>query len=289
MPKDQDHQTSLDSQRGVVSVRGADAVPFLQGLITIDIERITPTTSGWGALLTPQGRWLHDFFVIKAPSSDGFLLDCEHARSDDLIKRLTRYRLRARVDIDTCSDYTVAVAFGETHPHNDFQLSQQEGHTSHKDGMIAYVDPRASVGGVRLLVKTDTLFQTNATLDDYTQWRIRHVLPQGTPDFVPERSLLLDNNVDSLHGIDWHKGCYIGQEVTARMHHRGKKKRALCCVPVVGDAPSHASHVMRHNGALVGEMRHVCGDYGLANVTLPFDTAGRWRFDGTSSAFVLQP
>ncbi|MBC6444743.1 MAG: folate-binding protein YgfZ [Alphaproteobacteria bacterium GM202ARS2] len=277
-----------------MAIGGADAASFLQGLITIDIERITPALSAWGALLTPQGRWLHDFFVIKDPDNEGFLLDCEHARSDDLKQRLLRYRLRANVDIALCPDrYAVAVAFGESLSYDTFQLTPQEGHTHHKDGSIFYVDPRAAVGGVRILVDATRALDALALSTDpepYTQWRIRHVLPQGTPDFIPERSLLLDNNADTLHGIDWHKGCYIGQEVTARMYHRGKKKRTLCCVPMVAPAtPPPYPCPMKHNNETIGEIRLVSGGYGLANVTLPFNTKLTWHFDDSLQAFVAQP
>jgi folate-binding protein YgfZ len=232
--------------RGVVEVAGADRVSFLQGLVSNDVERAAPGRAVWAALLTPQGKWLADFFIL----SDGacLLLDCERAQADMLLQKLARYRLRAKVALaDRSAELFVHAAW--------------DGAPELPPGVIAAPDPRLPEAGWRLLAPAP--LTTNATDAEWDAHRLELGLPDGSRDLEAEKTVLLEAGFDELNGVSWSKGCYLGQELTARTKYRGLVKRRLVPVDVAGELPAPGTPVTA-DGREVGIMRSGRGARGLA-------------------------
>jgi folate-binding protein YgfZ len=240
---------ALLPDRAVLEISGEDRVAFLQGLISNDVTKARADQALWAALLTPQGKWLTDFFVIA--TGDLLLLDVEAAQLSMLIQRLSRFRLRAKVTLrDASADWCVHAAWGEGTP---------------PEGLAAR-DPRLPEAGWRVLAP-GTL-PTSASPMDYAAHRIGLGLPDGSQDMEAEKSVLLEGGFDELNGISWTKGCYMGQELTARTRYRGLLKRRLVPVAIEGPAPERGTPIMTPDGAEAGEMRSSLGARGLALLRL---------------------
>jgi folate-binding protein YgfZ len=243
--------------RGVVAVAGADRASFLQGLVSNDITLVRPGAAVWAALLTPQGKWLADFFIFADPDGERLLLDCERAQATMLISRLMRYRLRARVELhDLSGAIRVHAAWGGPPPELPSELPR---------GAIAAPDPRLPEAGWRILAHK--ALPANATEADYDAHRVALGLPDGSRDLEAEKSVLLEAGFDELNGVSWSKGCYMGQELTARTKYRGLIKRRLVPVAIEGAPPAPGTPVLR-DGAEIGTMRSVAGEMGLAVLRL---------------------
>ena len=234
-------------QRGVIAVEGEDRVAFLQGLVSNDVEGAVPGRAVWAALLTPQGKWLADFFIF----ADGarLLLDCENEQIPMLLQRLGRFRLRMKVSLRAEAELTVSVAWGGA---------------PNIAGIVA-PDPRLPNFAWRILA--DTAVATNATPEDWDLFRLQAGLPDGSKDMETDRSILLEAGFDELGGVSWTKGCYMGQELTARTKYRGLVKRRLTPVVVEGPLPPPGTPVLKE-GQEVGAMRSGRGNLGLASVRL---------------------
>lgn len=259
---------ALRPDRAFVRVAGGEAAEFLQGLISQDTAKITPEHAGYGALLTPQGKFLHDLFLLKAGA--GFLLECETERRDDLVTRLKRYRLRAKIDIDTDDDLAVAVLWAGN-AIAAAGLPAECGAVIQNDDQQLYVDPRLIDLGVRIVSHPDALKAPDyATASDAAAFRAHRLalgVPEGSGDILVDRGFLLENGFDELNGVDWQKGCYVGQELTARTKYRGLVKRRLMPVRIEGGAPEPGTKIQA-DGRDAGELRSVAGDYGLALIRL---------------------
>jgi tRNA-modifying protein YgfZ len=243
---------TLLPDRGALEVAGEDRVAFLQGLVSNDAAEAAPGRAVWAALLTPQGKWLADFFVF----SDGerLLLDCERAQAPALAARLSRFRLRSRVSLrDASEELSVHAGWG--------------GAAMPREGAVAAApDPRLAGAGWRALA-TAPLPGTDATAEDWDRHRLGLGLPDGSRDMAAEQSVLLEAGFDELRGISWTKGCYMGQELTARTRYRGLLKRRLVPVAVDGPTPPRGTPVLS-GGAEVGEMRSGREGLGLALLRL---------------------
>ncbi len=255
--------------RGVLRIAGADARPFLQGLISNDVTKVTPARAVHAGLLTAQGRYLHDFFVIEL--DDVLLLDTERARRDDLRKRLSLYRLRSKVTIEPADDLAVA-AYWPTAALDALGLPAEPGATIARTGGVALVDPRLLALGARAVVPADALDRAlegfaRAPLDDYDRHRLTLGIPDGSRDLVAEKSLLLENGFDELNGVDWQKGCYVGQELTARTKYRGLVKKRLLPVAIDGPLPAPGT-IVTLGEREAGEMRSATEGVGLALLRL---------------------
>lgn len=254
------------TDRAVIRLAGNDAPGFLQGLITNDIEKAAPGRSIWAALLSPQGKYLFDFFIVK--SDQGFLLDTNAARADELIKKLSAYKLRANVAIERM-DLQVHALLNEA-AHENVGLPGSAGAATVFQGMPAFVDPRWVPLGVRLFSNgTPPLpFPTlAATRENYQRLRIMHGIPEGSEDATIDRTIILENGYDALGAIDYTKGCYVGQEVIARTTHRGVMRKRLFCVEADAHLPPFGTEITA--GAVpIGEMRSSCGHVGLAVIRL---------------------
>ena len=257
--------------RGLVSVAGADRQTFLQGLISQDVDRVSATHAAYGAFLTPQGKYLHDFCIAEI--GDRLVLDGEQGRADELIARMKRFKLRAQITLISADDLTVYAVFGQTAP-AALDLADVPGTARPLGDGIAFVDPRSAKLGCRLLlpaadaaaVVADLPIE-EATFEEYDTLRIRLGIPDGMRDMDVEKSILLECNFESLNGIDWDKGCYIGQEVTARTKYRGLVKRQLVPVSVEGGAPAPGTAI-RANDKKVGEIRSIYKEIAIASLRL---------------------
>ncbi len=274
MPDLPDAAFFLAESRGVLAVEGPDARELLQGLVSNDVNRVAADRAVHAALLTAQGRYLHDFFI--AGLGGALLLDCEAARRDDLKRRLSIYRLRAKATIaDATERLAVALIYGKRSLEL-LGLPEQPGFAGPLGDGVVYVDPRLQGLGARALLPRGTAAGTLAgtglaagSQAEYDRLRLSLGIPDGSRDLPVEKAILLENGFDELHGIDWNKGCYIGQELTARTKYRGLVRKRLMPVTIDGPTPAPGTPVM-FDGQQAGEMRSAAGNLGLAMVRLEF-------------------
>jgi folate-binding protein YgfZ len=258
-------------ERGVLAVAGADARAFLQGLVSNDVHRATAERAIYAALLTPQGKYLFDFLI--AQHQDTLLLDVERGRLNDLLRRLGLYRLRAKVTIADVSDrFAVAAAFGPGAP-GALGLADAPGAARAFAGGVAFTDPRVSRLGARVVAppsasaELESLGFAAADATDYDRLRLAQGVPDGSRDLVVEKSFLLENNFEELNGVDFDKGCYVGQELTARTKFRGVVRKRLYRVEVEGPLPAPGTPVMLGE-TQIGTMRTGRDRVGLAFLRL---------------------
>ncbi|AMJ61201.1 CAF17-like 4Fe-4S cluster assembly/insertion protein YgfZ [Bosea sp. PAMC 26642] len=207
--------------RGVVRVSGADAREFLQGVITCDIDTITPERAGYGALLTPQGKIICDFLIVAVAEDEGggFLLDTPLLLVPDLMKRLKLYKLRAKVALDDLSEASAVIA-------------ADDGGLLPSESGLVYTDPRLPALGQRAI--TDRAGIAAIAGDDASSYHARRIalgVPDGGKDFVYGDAFPHEALLDQLNGVSFKKGCYVGQEVVSRMQHRGTARTRI--VPVI--------------------------------------------------------
>ena len=219
--------------RALIRLSGADRVAYLQGLISNDVQKAEDGTPIWAAFLTPQGKFLHDMFVAK--DGDSLLLECERERRDDLLTRLKRFKLRSDVALEPDDTLRVFASWGGT---------QAEG--SH-----AFEDPRLPEMGQRIWTGT---FDTDSDLAAYDTHRIALSVPDGSRDIQVEKAILLENGFEELNGVDYEKGCYMGQELTARTHYRALIKKRLLPITFEGPTPSPGTDISQ-DGKNVGEVK----------------------------------
>jgi folate-binding protein YgfZ len=238
--------------RAVIELAGEDRVGFLQGLVSNDVAEAAPGRAVWTALLTPQGKYLADFFIFAdGILTDGgrLLLDAERAQVPMLVQRLTRFRLRSKVTIREAVELSVYAAWDGTPA----------------DATLAAPDPRLPDAGWRVIAAVP--LPANASEGDWDNHRLMLGLPDGTRDLEPEKTVLLEAGFDELHGVSWSKGCYMGQELTARTKYRGLVKRRLVPVTIDGPLPDPGTPALR-DGAEAGTMRSGRGSIGLAVLRL---------------------
>ena len=279
-------------QRGVLAVSGPDQRSFLQGLVSNDLEKVGHTQARYAALLTAQGRYLHDFFMIEA---DGAIwLDAETARLGDLKRRLSMYRLRAKATLEEKPGLAVSVIFGEG-VLAATNLSGEPGSARALGSGIVFVDPRLVALGARCILPRADIRQAlrdhglcEAAFAAYDRQRLTLGVPDGSRDLVPEKSPLLEAGFDELNGVDWQKGCYIGQELTARTKYRGLIKKRLMPVEADGVAPAPGTIVMVE-GREAGEMRSSRDALGLAMLRIEPVVEGKPLKAGNATLVATKP
>jgi tRNA-modifying protein YgfZ len=246
---------ALLSDRAVVRVSGPAAGSFLQGLVTNDIDKAKPGGAIHAALLTPQGKILFDFFVV--PAGEGFLLEIAKAKAAELAQRLGFYRLRAEVEIAEDPSITVAAAWGEP-----ARLA---------DGAIAYADPRLPALGQRVLLHADTSLSSlgcaPAGEGEYHARRIALGVPEGGRDYDFGDAFPHEAMFDQLGGVDFNKGCFVGQEVVSRMEHRGTARKRIVGVEGEGPLPPSGTDITA-GSVSIGTLGSVSGNSGLALLRL---------------------
>jgi hypothetical protein len=246
----------------VVKVGGIDARDFLNGLVTTDVTLLRPGLGRFGALLTPQGKITVDFLITEAPAGHGggFLIDCPRALAQGLADKLGFYKLRARVAVENLSD-SLGV------------LAVWDGDSTIKPD-LAFADPRSAALGWRILVPEQLAQKVadliGAELVDsaaYDAHRIASGVPRGGLDFSYGDAFPHETNMDRLHGVDFDKGCYVGQEVVSRMQHRGTARTRTVRIIIEGAPPEAGSAVLAGDKPL-GTMGSSADSAGLALVRI---------------------
>ncbi|HYM32517.1 MAG TPA: hypothetical protein VEU47_14525 [Candidatus Cybelea sp.] len=263
--------TALED-RGTIAVRGADARDFLQGLISNDVAKTGPNRAIYAALLTPQGKFLHDFFVVAL--GDALLLDCEGPRAGDLLRRLRMYKLRAKIDLaDASTEYRIGVAWGDD-ALSRLGVPAEAGRAVAIDGGVAYADPRLLALGGRFILPRDRFDSAVArfgfargTTAEYDALRLSLGVPDGSRDVPVDKAFLLESNFEELNGVDFKKGCYVGQELTARTKHRGVVRKRLFRVDIDGPLPAPGTPIMRGDKE-AGTIRSGVGRTAIALIRL---------------------
>ena len=244
------------SNRGVVGIGGADAHDFLQGLVTADMDAVETSGAEYGALLTPQGKVLFDFLIVRGP--DGYLLDLPKAHRADLVKRLTFYKLRAKVDV---SDMT------ETH----VVAAVWDGADAAESGGVSFQDPRHEDLGIRIIgERTSVAPPSGAHTVEPTHYHAHRIaigVPEASLDFDYGEVFPHDVDMDSLNGVSFGKGCYVGQEVVSRMQHRGTARRRIVKADADGALPAAGTEITA-NGKTVGTLGSSADTAGLALIRL---------------------
>jgi hypothetical protein len=242
----------------VVKASGEDARDFLNGLVTTDVTQLAPSLGRFGALLTPQGKIIVDFLITEAPSGHGggFLIDCPRALAQGLADKLGFYKLRAKVKVENLSDHLGVLAAWD----GDFAVKPD----------LSFADPRNDALGWRILVPEE-LKQKVADLIGadlvesaaYEAHRIASGAPRGGLDFIYSDAFPHETNMDLLHGVDFDKGCYVGQEVVSRMQHRGTARTRTVKVILDGFAPEPGTAILAGDKP-VGTIGSTAGQHGLA-------------------------
>ena len=256
----------------MIALSGPDAVAMLQGLISSDVTKVTDEQAGYGALLTPQGKFLFDFLILRA--GDRLLLDVEQERLAPLLQRLTMYRLRSRVELaDASAGHALAAVIGEGIAAR-FALPERAGACRAFAEGLACVDPRLARLGVRVVLPPERLESALQELGltplepaAYERLRLIHGVPDGSRDLAIDKATLLESGFEELHGVDFAKGCFVGQELTARMKYRGLVRKRLLPVVLKGPPPEPGT-IIRHGEREVGEMRSSVDGHGLALLRL---------------------
>lgn len=280
--------------RAVIEVGGEDRRSFLQGLVSNDMETVGPDRAVYAALLTPQGKFLFDMFVVEY--GNVFLLDVEAARAEELRKKLSMYKLRSQVTIAFAANTGVFALMGEGAA-DDLGVAADPGAAEEFAGGVAFVDPRLAEIGLRALLSLDggpRVLEANdfapAGFEAWDLARIQLGLPDGSRDLEVDKGILLENGFDELNGVDFKKGCYMGQELTARTKYRGLIKKRLMPVEFSGPPPAPGAEI-RFGDAEAGEMRSSCGKLGLALIRLEQfkASAGRGLTSGATTLDALKP
>ncbi|MCW5687697.1 MAG: folate-binding protein YgfZ [Pseudolabrys sp.] len=253
---------ALLTDRGVIRVTGEDARRFLNGVVTNDVEKLTPGGARYAALLTPQGKIIVDFLIAEAGANDGggFFIDAPKALTPTLVQKLGFYKLRAKVTIEDLSDRLVVMALWDGARDTEYGL--------------CFADPRLPDLGIRAIVPPQVAEEAaadlGATLSDaeaYETHRIALGVPRGGEDFIYADTFPHEADMDQLHGVDFHKGCYIGQEVVSRVEHRATARSRIVPVTFEGAAPMQGLDVTAGDKQ-IGMMGSAAHGRGLALLRL---------------------
>jgi len=252
-----DELVCLLGDRGVIEVAGADATGFLQRLVTNSVLNIPKGEGRYAGLLTPQGKLLFDFFVVPlAEGQDaGYLIDCASEQTADLVKRLNLHKMRAKIAIEDKSEkFAVAAIFG--------------GEAAAGIAGVFYRDMRVPDMGLRVIASRAALAKVDgAEASRYEAHRIAQGVPKGGVDFAYGDAFVHDVNLDLMNGVDFKKGCYVGQEVVARVHYRNSARKRIVKIHIDGPAPAPGTQIMAGE-TNIGHVGSTAGVEGLAMVRL---------------------
>ncbi len=231
----------IAEQRSLASVIGKDALTFLQGLVTNDVLPLGRAPGiVWAALLSPQGKYLADFFVVN--TGDVLLLDMPAPMDEDILKRMTMYRLRADVQISPAT--ALQVTRGLEGP-----------------PLGAFTDPRHPALGWRRYGPPESV-EGRVVATDWQALRVAHLVPEFGAELIPNESYILEWGFERLHGVDFRKGCYVGQEVTARMKHKTELRKGVARVAV--SKPVAIGTEITAGGKAVGQVFTQSGGQAIA-------------------------
>jgi tRNA-modifying protein YgfZ len=256
---------SLLPDRGVLKVTG-EAEAFLHRLVTNSVLKIAAGEARYAGLLSPQGKLLFDFFIVPLPDAAGYYFDCAKDQAEDLAKRINFHKMRAKVTVENVSDRLGVGAFWGALP-----AEIAEG--------VLYKDPRAKAMGFRLIAPHALLAEIAPKNEAaYEAHRITLGVPKGGTDYSYGDTFAHEANLDLLHGVDFDKGCYVGQEVVARVHFRKSARRRIVKVHFKGQAPAPGTDILFGDIA-IGKIGSVVGKDGLASLRLD-------RYDDAKAAGV---
>ena len=260
-------KAALLPERGIIKVVGDDARKFLHGLVTTDMLGLAPGTARFGALLTPQGKIVADFFVTEAPQADGggFFLDSPRALAVTLVDKLNLYKLRAKVLVEDLTEILGVLAVWDDQDTTKGCAAKQG---------LTYADPRLPALGFRVMIPphraTAAASELGAALvgaEDYEAHRIALGVPRGGVDFAYGDAFPHEADMDQLGGVDFAKGCYVGQEVVSRIEHRGIARTRAVALRYDGAAPASGAPITAGERQ-VGTMGSAARGRGIALVRL---------------------
>ena len=244
--------------RGFIQVNGPEAKEFLQNIVTNNVEKVTPESTLFSSILTPQGKYLFDFFIIKL--KDNYLIECEKKSTSEIIKLLNFYKLRSKVDlVDLSEKYTVAIISLEKFREiNNSDLLK--GKTTTYEENLIYIDPRSEKLGAKIISKTKDINliikKLNLSIADKNKYYKKSFelgVPQTEMGKLKEKIFGIENNLDELNGIDFKKGCYVGQENTSRIKLRNKlRRRVLPVQKIKGDVSEN--DIIKFKGIEIGKV-----------------------------------
>jgi hypothetical protein len=244
--------------RGFIQVNGAEAKDFLQNIITNEIEKVTSSSSVFSSILTPQGKYLFEFFILKL--KDNYLLECEKKSTAEIIKLLNFYKLRSKVDfIDLTEKYVAAVISLEKFKEMNNSNLSKGSTASYRDDPV-YIDPRNDKLGAKIISKLEnislTIKKLNLKITDkkkYYNKSFQLGIPQIDLNKLKDKIFGIENNLDELNGIDFKKGCYIGQENTSRIKLRNKLRRRILPVEKISGQIT-ANDIIKYKDSEVGKI-----------------------------------
>jgi tRNA-modifying protein YgfZ len=252
-----DELVCLLRDRGVIEVGDADATGFLQRLITNSVLNIPKGEGRYAGLLTPQGKLLFDFFVVPLPEGPGagYLIDCPGEQTADLVKRLNLHKMRAKIAIEDKSEkFAVAATFG--------------GEVAAGIEGVFYRDTRGPSMGLRVIAPREALAKLDrGEASRYEAHRVAQGVPKGGVDFRYGDAFVHDVNLDLMNGVDFKKGCYVGQEVVARVQYRNSARKRIVKIHFDGPAPEQGTQVAAGE-TIIGQVGSTVGAEGLAMVRL---------------------
>ena len=248
-----------------IKISGPDSDVFLQGMITSDINKCSNTQAIYSAFLTPQGKFIADFFILKL--DDGYLFEINSDQLTNLVDKLNIYKLRAKLNIEENNDY---VSLTIDMSNSLFNNLKEIGQLEKINNGYAFIDPRNKKLGLKIILKRDELrnfclkynLETD-TLKNYDYKRIKLNIPDSSLDLEYNKSLLLENNFDNMNAIDWDKGCYVGQEITARMKYRSLLKKSLTKIIIIKGNVKSGDEIF-FNNKKIGNISSINNDIGLA-------------------------
>ena len=244
--------------RGFIQVTGPEAKDFLQNIVTNDVEKVTDTTSVFSSILTPQGKYLFEFFILKL--KDSYLLECEKESTEEIIKILNYYKLRSKVDfINLNKEYSVSVISLEKFKEIDSSNSSKGKTINYEDGLI-YIDPRNDKLGAKIISKIGTvqikIKKLNLNFADKNKY-YKNCFELGIPQInlknLKDKIFGIENNLDELNGIDFKKGCYVGQENTSRIKLRNKLRRRILPVQKISGEISE-NDIIKYKDLEIGKI-----------------------------------
>ena len=264
------NQIVILEDRGLILVEGIDNKDFLQNIISNDIDKINESNSIFSAIFTPQGKYLYEFFIIK--NKDGYLLDCHTEIKDDLIKHLSKYKLRSKIEIkDLSVSHVVGIISKDKFEEIQEELSSKEKTVLYRESPC-FVDTRLSSLGARILSSLEKLHLTIKKLDlkiidksNYLKLNHKEGIPVEGVKNLQNNLFALESNFEELNVIDFKKGCYVGQENTARMKLKNKLRKRL--LPVTSNKLLKISDEIKFNDQIVGKVL-IDGQYPFALIKL---------------------
>ncbi len=244
--------------RGFIQVLGVEAKDFLQNIVTNDLEKVSINSTVFSSILTPQGKYLFEFFILKF--KDGYLVECEKKSTAEIIKLLNFYKLRSKVDfIDLTEKYVAAIISLEKFKEVNKSNLSKGSTASYRDGPV-YIDPRNDKLGAKIISKLENLHLTIKKLnlkivekEKYYNKSFQLGIPQIDLNKLKDKIFGIENNLDELNGIDFKKGCYVGQENTSRIKLRNKLRRRILPIEKVSGQLSE-NDIIKYKDSKVGKI-----------------------------------